>query len=408
MRDTELYNQVLGVMPPWYVVDVGIDQVTESITVRLDVRNGSRFTCPSCGREGCSVKDYRDRVWRHLDTCQFKTFVKAPAPRTDCPECGVKTVTPPWTVKHGRFTELFERMVIDLLQEMSTSAVCRTANITWNEASGVIERAVARGLDRRDLSELRRIGIDEKSIGKGQKFVTIVYNLETSKVVWVGKDRREETLDRFFGSLPEEILKQIECIAMDMWRPFRKSCRKWIPDADEKTVLDRFHIERELNDAVDMVRKQEHAALKAEGISLLDKSKWLWLYHRENLPEDREPRFDELQRHDLKTVEAYAIKESFRHFWDYTYTANARRFFEKWCGWALNCGLDPVVKAAKKLQRHANRILTYFRLKASNSTAEGINNKIQTVTKKAYGFRNPARFINAIYFHCGGLALYPP
>jgi transposase len=407
MRDTDLYAQILGIESPWYVAGVEVSKASESITVELDVQKHSQFACPECGRESCTVKDYRQRTWRHLDTCQFKTLVKAPVPRTDCPECGVKTVAPPWALKHGRFTLLFERLVIDLLLEMSTAAVCRRMNITWNEASGVIARAVARGLDRRDLSQLRRIGIDEKSIGKGQKFVTLVYNLETSKVIWIGKDRREETLDRFFRSLPEEVLKQIECITMDMWRPFRKSCRKWIPDADEKTVLDRFHIERELNVAVDTVRKQEHAVLRAEGVHLLDRSKWLWLYHRENLPKDREPRFDELQRQDLKTVQAYAIKENFRHFWDYTYTANARRFFEKWCAWALSCGLEPVVKAAKKLQRHVNRILTYFRLKASNSKAEGINNKIQSVTKKAYGFRNLDRFINAIYFHCGGLALYP-
>lgn len=159
---------------------------------------------------------------------------------------------------------------------------------------------------------------------------------------------------------------------------------------------------------MDNVRKQEHAALKAKGTRILEKTKWLWLYHKENLPKDRKRSFEDLRRSDLKTAQAYAMKESFRHFWDYTYTANARRFFEQWCAWALDSGMTPIVNAAKKLQRHINRILTYFRLKASNSAAEGINNKIQTITKKAYGFRNVTRFMNAIYFHCGGLALYPP
>lgn len=243
MRDTDLYSRVLGIVSPWFVVDVTVDESAETITVELGIEKGSLFACPSCGREGCLPKDHRERVWRHLDTCQFKTFVKAPVPRTDCPECGVKTVAPPWSLKHGRFTQLFERLIIDLLCEMSISAACRVLRITWNEASGVVARAVARGLDRRNLSQLRRIGIDEKAFGKGSRFITLVYNLETSKVIWVGRDRREETLDRFFSSLPEAVPKQIECITMDMWRPFRKSCKKWVPNADEKTVLDRFHID---------------------------------------------------------------------------------------------------------------------------------------------------------------------
>ena len=146
MRDTDLYSRVLGIAAPWYVVSVDISESAGSITVELGVKSGSRFTCPVCDREDCSVKDYRQRVWRHLDTCQFRTLVSAPVPRTDCPECGVKTVTPPWALKHGRFTQLFERLIIDLLLEMSTSAVCRTVSFSWNEASGVITRAVARGL----------------------------------------------------------------------------------------------------------------------------------------------------------------------------------------------------------------------------------------------------------------------
>ena len=319
----------------------------------------------------------------------------------------MKTVSPPWALKHGRFTLLFERLAIDLLQDMPISAACRELRITWNEASGIIDRAVARGLERRDLSDLRRIGIDEKAAGKGQKYVTAIYNLDNSKVIWVGRDRREETLDRFFSSLPPFVLEQIDCITMDMWRPYQKSCKKWIPDADEKTVLDRFHIQCELNKAVDMVRKQENAALKAQGDRVLYNSRWLWLYRHENLPKYRNLQFETLRRSDLKTAQAYAIKENFGHFWNYTYTAHARWFFEKWCAWALACGLEPMERAAKKLQRHANRILNYFCLRASNSTAEGINNKIQTIVKKAYGFRNTERYINAIYFHCAGLELNP-
>jgi|AP45_3_1055517.scaffolds.fasta_scaffold21094_3 transposase len=408
MRDTDMYTELLEVAFPWRVARVDMDAKEERVTVRVELEPGGQLACPQCGRTGCTIKDRRERTWRHLNTCKFKTFVKGPLPRVDCPECGVKTFTPPWAERYSRFTKEFEGVTIKGLLEMSVTGACRLLGITWDEADSIMARAVRRGLQRQDLSQLRRIGIDEKAVRKGHHYVTIVYNLDTSDVVWVGEDRKEETLDGFFASLPKQVLSQIECIAMDMWAPYRASCRNWIADADEKTVLDRFHIEGHLNQAVDSVRKDEHRALQEEGIDLLSRTKWDWLYRPENLPPERELRFNELRQFDLKTVRAHAIKENFRHFWRYTYTGNARRFFKGWYFWATHSQLPPVIKAAKRLNRHLDRILTYFRLRASNSIAEGINNKIGTVNKKAYGFRNVSRYINAIYFHCAGLELDPP
>jgi transposase len=407
MRDKDLYRTILGIEEPWSIADVTMEEDKETITVRVELKPGAKLPCSQCGRSGCAVKDRRERTWRHLDTCQFKTFINAPLPRTDCPECGVKTTAPPWAEKHSRFTLLFERFVIDALLEMSVTGVCRLLRLTWDEADGIMARAVKRGLSKRDLSTLTRIGIDEKSVGKGHRYVSIVYNLDTSKVVWVGEDRREETLDRFFAALGKRGRERIECITMDMWKPYRASCRKWIADADAKTVLDRFHIEKHLNEAVDKVRRQEHLALQKQGIDLLTKSKWDWLYHPENLPPKREARFEQLRQFDLRTVRAHALKENFRHFWQYTYPGNASRFFKRWYFWATHSRMTPIIKVAKSLKRHFERIVSYFKFRATNSIAEGINNKIQSVKKKAYGFRNTKRFINAIYFHCGGLELDP-
>lgn len=407
MRDRELYRTLLGVESPWEVTDVTMDVAAETITVRVELRPGAHLPCPACGREDCSVLDRRERRWRHLDTCQFKTFLVAPLPRTQCPACGVKTVAPPWAQGYSRFTMLFERFAIDTLLETSISGACKLLRITWDEAAGIIDRAVARGLARRDLSKLRRIGIDEKQVFHGHRYITVVSDLETSTVIWIGEDRTEETLDRFFASLPKEVLDQIECLTMDMWEPYRASCRKWIGDAEEKTVLDRFHIERHLNGAVDTVRKQEHRALQEQGIDLLAKTKWDWLYRPENLPPWREVRFQETRQYDLKTVRAHAIKENFRWFWTYAYRANAKKFFRAWYFWATHSRLAPIIAVAKMLHRHLDRILTYFRFGVTNSIAEGLNNKIQKIKGKAYGFRNLPHFINAIYFHCGGLDLYP-
>ena len=408
MRDIELYSKLLMLAEPWHVEEIEMDEAGQEIHVMVEMRAGSKLACPSCGRAGYSVKDRRPRAWRHLDTCQFKTLVHGCLPRIPCPKCGVKTVEPPWAQKHSRFTLLFERLAIAALGEMSVKGACGLLRITWDEADTIMSRAVEYGLSRRDLSGLRRIGIDEKSARKGHNYVTIVHDLETSKVVWVGVDRTQETLDRFFEMLGAEGCEQIECITMDMWEPYRAACRRWIPDADEKTVLDRFHLDKHLNDSVNEVRKAEHRALSEQGCDLLKKTKYDWLYRPENRPPASEARFAELRHYDLKTVRAHAIKETFRHFWGYVYEANARKFFARWYYWATHSRLKPIIAAAKRMKKHFARIITYFRYRVTNSIAEGINNKIQTVKKKAYGFRNRQRFISAIYFHCAGLQLSPP
>ncbi len=406
MRDTHLYAHLLGVRSPWRVSGVKLDEKQESIEVRVVLQTGAKLRCPVCGKR-CRIKDRRERRWRHLDTCQYQTLIVSPLPRTSCEKCGVKTVSPPWAEKASRFTLLFERFAIDVLLEMSISGACRVLGISWDEAAGIMDRAVQRGLARRTWSKVKGLGIDEKAVRKGHKYVTVVYDLNGSRVLWVGEDRRKETLDRFFEQLPEKVRQGIECLTMDMWRPYRASCREWIENADEKTVLDRFHLESLLNKSVDEVRREEHREMKEEGIELLGGSKWLWLYHRENIPKRQEAKFRELRQYDLKTVRAHAIKESFRHFWSYRSLENARRFFKEWYFWATHSRLKPIIKAAKRLHRHQERILNYFRMRMTNAIAEGINNKIQTIKKKAYGFRNIERFINSIYFHCGGLDMHP-
>lgn len=407
MHDSELYRILLGVTAPWNITDVQMDTKGETITVRVELAPGVRLACPECGREGCPIKDRRERKWRHLDTCQYKTLVVSPLPRTDCAKCGVKTVSPPWADAHSRFTLLFERFAIDALLEMTLSGAARLLRISWDEADGIVERAVARGLAKRNMTKVRRIGIDEKAVLKGHNYITVVSDLDTRKVLWCGRDRTTETLNGFFRALPPGVPENIECISMDMWQPFRAACNKWIPDAENKIVLDRFHIDKKLNEAVDAVRKQEHRELMREGRSDLTRTKYDWLYLPENVPGKHREQFNALRGSNLKTARAYAIKEQFRRFWYYIYPANARKFFDSWHSWAVRSRLEPVKKLAKSLKSHLPRIMTYFEFGVTNAIAEGLNNKIQTIKKQAYGFRNVDRFINKIYFHCSGLKLHP-
>jgi transposase len=194
---------------------------------------------------------------------------------------------------------------------------------------------------------------------------------------------------------------------MDMWEPYVQSVRTHLPEGGRKIVFDRFHLMGPMGDAVDRVRKREHRALRAAGDQTLTGSKYLWLYGAENVPDKHEDRFLTLLAADLKTARAWALKESLRHLWSYRRVGWAERHWTRWYCWATHCRLPPVVEVARLMRRHLPNVLTYFRHRITNAVSEGLNSKIQTIKKRAYGYRNREHFKTVIYFHCGGLNLYP-
>jgi len=190
-----------------------------------------------------------------------------------------------------------------------------------------------------------------------------------------------------------------------MWPAFANSVEANAQQAE--IVHDRFHISKHLNEAVDQVRRSEHKLLKQAGDDRLKGSKHLWLFNPENLSEERWIEFETLKDQELKTSRAWAIKEQFRWLWEYRYAANARKFFDRWYGWAVRSQLKPIIKVAKMLKRHLDNILTYFRHGITNAKSEGFNSRIQSIKSQARGFRAFQNFRNRILFYCGKLDLLP-
>jgi len=181
MQDRELYARILGVERPWHVIDVALH--VEAGRVEVMVEHRGALCCPRCGK-ACAGYDVRRRQWRHLDTCQFRTLLTADVPRVTCEEHGVLQIEVPWAEPNSRFTALFERVVIDWLREASTAAVSRRMQLSWAQVDGIMARAVARGLARRDEVQPRRIGIDETAYQKRHEYVTVVTDLDESRVLW--------------------------------------------------------------------------------------------------------------------------------------------------------------------------------------------------------------------------------
>lgn len=407
MRDVELYRHLLGLQAPWTVGRVELSVTAQQVDVWAEHGEKVRWPCPDCGIELPVYDHAEERSWRHLDSCQFKTFLHARPPRVRCAEHGVRQVRMPWAEPHSRFTMLFERLAIDVLKECDISGATRILRISWDEAWHLMERAVRRGQAAKPHRVPELIGVDEKAAAKGHTYLTLVSDLDRGCVEHIADDRKRESLDGYFQGFSETERAGIAAVAMDMWEPYIQSVKAHVPDADDKIVFDRFHIMMHLGKAVDTVRKREHKTLRAADDDSLTKTKYLWLYSAENLPDRHRERFEALRDSDLKTARAWAIKEDLRWLWSYVRRGWAERHWKAWYFWATHSRLQPVIEAARTLKRHLYGILNFFAHRVTNAVTEGLNSKIQTIKKMAYGFRNREHFKTAIYFHCGGLQLYP-
>jgi transposase len=407
MRDTELYQQLLGLAAPWTVARVELSVTDGRVDVWVEHPPACRFGCPECGTQ-LTVRDHaEERSWRHLDSCQFLTFLHARPPRVDCPEHGVHQARLPWAEPMARFTTLFERLAIDVLKACDVKSAAGLLRISWDEAWHLMGRAVARGLAAKTPTAPAHLGVDEKAAGAGQDYITVVSNLDGGTVEHIADERRQASLDDYFTRLSPAQLERIRAVAMDMWQPYIDSVREHLPDPDSKIVFDRFHIMRYLTTAVDTVRKREHRALTATGDTRLARSKYLWLYSAENLPERYGQRFAALRAVDLKTGRAWALKESLRRLWNYHRRGWGEKHWRRWYFWATHSRLQPVIDAAHTLKRHEDGLLSYFTHRITNAGAESLNSRIQAIRVSARGYRNRTNFKTAIYFHCGGLQLYP-
>ena len=407
MDDTELYTKILGIRPPWYIRAVRVTEKDQRIDITVDHEQGIRARCPVC-RKFYGLYDHSpERIYRHLNTCQMQTYIHVRLPRVKCPEHGIKQVESEFGENGSNMTFAYESFVIQVAQECNIKATARLCKLSWDQSWNALERAVNRGRGRKAHRVPGRIGVDEKSIARGHKYESLIYDLDGATVEYVCDDRKQKSLESYYKQFTRKELSQIKAVAMDMWDPYIAATKAYVPDADKKIVFDRFHVMRHVLEAVDKVRKSEHRKLCDTGEQTLKGTKYLWLWSQENVPVWRKEEFETLRAKDLKVCRAWAIKENVRHLWNYHYEAWMRKYFKRWYFWATHSRLKPIIKAAKTLKNHLDNIVTYARHHITNALAEGINTKIEKIKRMAYGYRNRSHYRTAIYFHCGGLDLFP-
>jgi transposase len=408
MQDIELYRQLLGISAPWTVsrVDLNLEEV--AVYVYLTETDDAVWCCPTCGGPATLYDHREERTWRHLDSCQFQTYLVASVPRVCCPTHGVLTAAVSWSVPNSRFTLLFERFAIDLLR--ATQVQAKTAallRLTPSQVHDVMARAVLRGLARRDTEEvIPHLTLDEKSFQHGHQYLTVLGDTAHGRVLEVTETRtKDATTTLLTNTLTAAQRDGVQSISMDMWEAFMSAAHTALPQAD--IVHDRFHIAQYLNDAVDKTRRAEHKMLLKQEDTTLKASKYLWLKGPTRFTETQRDRFALLRDQDLLTAKVWSFKETFRAFFTCQTAAAGHRFFTQWYDAAVALGNKPLTKVADMLKNHLPGLLAYLRHRTTNAMAEGLNSAIQHIKACAHGFRRFASYRIAILFFLGKLELYP-
>lgn len=409
MQDTELYSKILGVEAPWYVhsVEMDIDDQTIRVILDFDGRK-AEFHCPVCGKYANLYDRRKIRSWRHLDSCQFQTYIVASLPRVSCRQHGVNTAKVFWCEPNSRFTAIFERFAIDvLLATQVQKRASKLLGISAEQTSYLMAKAVERGLLRRvTTQEVKHLGLDEKAYHEGHKYATILTDLDAGRVIDMVESRTQESATSLLetGLTPPQ-KASVESVSMDMWPAFANAQSEVLPHADR--VHDRFHISGYLNHAVDETRKDEHRQLSRQDDTTLSKTKYIWLRSQDTLSEKQKQSLTALSGLDLQTATVWAFKECFRQFFECRSEYGAHAFFLQWYEAALAVGNKHLSKVAVMLNKHLDGLLAYVRHRVTNAIAENLNGQIQRVKTNARGFRHFDNFRVAVLFFLGKLDLYP-
>lgn len=393
----------MNIEDPWYIKDIDFNPELKQLDIWIDFKKGSKFPCPKCSGANCSIHDTIDKVWRHLNFFEYKTYLHCRVPRVKCDDCGVHQIEVPWARKQSGFTLLMDAIIITLAQSMPILKVAIMLDEHDTRIWRVIIYYVKKSRAKENFSKVSKIGIDETSFKKGHKYVTIVADIEKSKVMYVCEGKDSSTLTRFNKDLINHGGKptMIRSISCDMSPAFINGISSEFPDA--KITFDKFHVMKMMNEAVDEVRKQEQSTIKE-----LKNSKYLWLKNEGNLSEKQKERFLALKNQKLKTVRAYNVKLSLQEFWDSKNRKEATQYLKKWYFWATHSRITPITEAANTVKKHWDGILNYFDSKITNGILEGINSIVQLQKRNARGFKNIQYFINMIYLKLGKLEFELP
>jgi transposase len=349
----------------------------------------SVYRCPRCGTKNVIRKGTKSRLLRGTPVGRCQMLLEAAIPRVHCERCGItRQVRVPFAEEKHRHTRQFERYALELARITTTQHAAEHLGVAWGTVRDIEVRHLNRKYKKPKLKHLRYIAIDEIYLGKRMKFVTLVLDLETGAIVYVGHGKSAESLDPFWKRLRGSEAR-IEAVAADMSHAYALAVHENLPDA--ALVNDRFHVIKKYNEMLTELRRELHreATTKLQKKALKG-TRWLLLKRIDNLDDRRrEPqRLLQALKLNESLATAYYMKDDLNQFWEQPTKLAASWFLNSWITDAQSSGIALLMKFAKTLAAHRRSLLAWYDHPISTGPLEGTNNKIKTLTRQAYGYRD--------------------
>lgn len=360
--------------------------------------------CSVCGKKVRAVHSSRVRRWRHLGMCGQRLYLRYQLKKLRCPRCGIKVERVPWA-RPGRtgFTTAFEDAVAWMLQKTDQTAACRYFGISWETAGRIARRVLDERLGEDRFDNLVFIGVDEISYRRQHRYLTIVVDHMTGRLVWAGEGKSKATLNAFFDQLGRERTAALHAVSMDLSSAYIEVVQDRAPEAE--IVADRFHLEKLVRDAVDEVRREEMRTLPDDEKRRLRRSRWPLLKNPWNLRRQERAKLRDIEKSNRRIYRAYLLKEQFLSLFEYRSPGWAKRMFKVWYQWARRSRLTPFKRVAKTMHTHFDKLLGFIRQGLSNGRVEGMNNKLRLISHRAFGFHSASAFIGMAYLCCSGIPM---
>ena len=386
MTDRE-FTKILD-WPGYHVYRHEIDEAGRILKLWVRRKRGNRaLICSGCGGKARKIEEVRQREVRDLPWRKYQAVVYVEYYRVRCPECGLKVERVPQLPSKAPFSKDFEDAVGLACESAAARQVARQFKLSASTVRAIDQRYLERWSKSRKKPVLRQMGVDEIYLGKTQKFLTVVSNLESGEPLWFGKDRKEETLDAFLGVELSALQRgRITAACVDMWEAFTKSILKWVPEC--RIVYDKFHVMQHANQAVDEVRRAEFFRKGGRLRGLVKGKRWLLLSRWVNLDGKKQQLLNDLFRLNRRMMKAYLLKESLDRLWTYWYEGAALRYLNQWIDQLRWQRLEPFKKLAMMLLRHQEGILNYCRVKVPLGVVEAVNGNIKSLLRRGRGYKN--------------------
>lgn len=374
----------------------------EVLVAEVAVRGRSR--CSRCGRKCPGYDRLKPRRWRHLDFGAWQVHLEATLCRVECRRCGVVVEQVSWAEPESRFTLHFEELVGWLAQRCDKTAISTMLRIAWRSVGTILERVVSRLRAPVDWTKVTAIATDELSFRKGHRYLTLVSDLQTGRILWSREGRSAATLEAFFEEIGVEACARIRHAAIDMFEGYAQAIRRCLPNAT--IVYDRFHVQQLASNAVDEVRRGEWQRLRGTDEARSVKHlRWALLRNPWNVTPTEHERLADLPKKNRLIYRAYLLKESLADIYRRLYTTPwAKRLLNEWIAWAMRSRLAPFQRVARTLRRCFDGVVAYFETGYTTSRAEGLNNKARLATRQAYGFHSVDAVRAMIELRCTGIA----